>query len=192
MKNFLVIADQDRGKSYFIKNEILKKFHSRKNFIYDVNLEYLDFKNEIPLNRFVSKDEFLNTIPLTTHPPSSANVIFEESTGFFSRAGVTESSLMLHIYRRFHSKNINVFVFHGLEFVPLDILPSIDFIVLFRTSDNPTKIEKKFTNYPKILNAYFDIQEKTKNTFFDRIKKTYPDEHSKNFFHYKRVISTKS
>ena len=187
MKNFLVIADQDRGKSFFIKENILKKFHSRKNYIYDINLEYTQFKNEI--QGLPSKENFLDIVPNTTKPPSACNVIFEEATAFFSRAGVTESKLMQHIYRRFHTKNINVFVFHGLNFVPVDILPSIDFIILFKTSDDVSEVEKRFKRYPKIISAFLEVREKTKNTFFNRELKTYPDQRSKEFFHFYKVVA---
>lgn len=192
MKNFIIVADQDRGKSFFIK-QLLKRFQKdsngtiRKNYIFDINLEYRMFKNEI--SGLPEKLDFLKRTPVTTSPPSRCNVVFEEATAFFSRAGVTESSLNAHIYRRHHSKNLNIFVFHGLNFVPVDILLAIDFIVLFKTSDSLQMVQKKFSNYPKVIEAFIDVQKKTQNTFFNREKKTYPDKHSKDFFHYKKIIA---
>jgi hypothetical protein len=185
MKNFVVIAEQDRGKTFFVKNEILKRFSKRKNFIYDINMEYNEFKNEI---RFISdKDQFLNDVPCNTN--SNVNVIFEEASAFFSKNGSTAKGTIKHICRRFHTKNINVFVFHALDQVPTDILYYIDFIVLFKTKDNKEKIESTFKAFPNIIEAFNDVQEKTKNTFFDRFKKSYADDYSKQFFHYKRIIS---
>lgn len=185
MKNFIVIAEQDRGKTFFVKNEILKRFTSRKNYIYDINLEYTEFKNEI---KFISdKDDFLNSVPCGTN--SCVNVVFEEASAFFSKNGSTSKGTIKHICRRYHTKNINVFVFHALDQVPTDILYYIDFIILFRTKDNKDKIESTFKAFPQIIDAFHDVQEKTNNTFYDRFKKFYPDEHSKNFFHYKRVIT---
>ncbi len=190
MKNFVVIADQDRGKTFFVKNEILKKFHNRKNYIYDINLEYSEFKNELKF--LPTKEEFLKVVPMGNQAaPSKCNVIFEEATSFFSRGGVTESALNLHIFRRFHSQNINVFVFHGLNFVPLDILTSIDYFVIFRTSDSENLLQKKFGTHPigqKLLSAWHDVMQKTEGTKFNRELKNYPDEKSKQFFHYKRII----
>lgn len=190
MKNYVVIADQDRGKSFFVKNDILKKFHHRKNYIYDINGEYGEFRNE--LQGLPSKEEFLKIVPCDTNPPSNCNVVFEEATSFFSRGGTTESALNLHIFRRFHTKNINVFVFHGINMVPLDILIAIDFFIIFKTSDDVEKLEKKFSGHPigeRLIEAYKDIQEKTRGTEFNRETKTYKDDHSKKFFHYKRVIA---
>lgn len=184
MRNFIIIAEQDRGKTFFVKNEILKRFSKRKNFIYDINLEYKEFKNQI--REISDKDTFLETVPCETN--SSVNVIFEEASAFFSKNGSTAKGTIKHICRRFHTKNINVFVFHALDQVPTDILYYIDFIVLFKTKDNKEKIESNFKAFPKIIAAFNDVQEKTKNTFFDRVKKTYPNEYSKKFFHYCRVI----
>ncbi|MFN7676747.1 hypothetical protein [Flavobacterium sp.] len=189
MKNFIVCASQDRGKSFFIKNEILKKFHHRKNYINDVNLEYREFKNEV--KRLMSREEFLQFVPTSTAPPSKCNVIFEEATTFFSASGSSPLDIMAHIYRRHHTQNINVFVFHNLSKVPVDILNSIDFLVLFKTKDDPNKIYKKFSEFPKVIEAFNDVREKTEATDngFNRITKQYRDIHCKNFFHYKKIIS---
>jgi hypothetical protein len=183
-----VVANQDRGKSFFVKNE-LKKFQGegRRNFIFDINGEYLMFKNEI--KKFPTRDEFLKLVPCNTHPPSKCNVIFEEATAFFSRAGVTPSDLNIHIFRRHHSKNLNIFVFHSLLMIPKDILFAIDFFVIFNTSDSIESVEKHFASRPSIIEAFKDVKQKTANTFFNRDKKTYSDEHSRKFFHYKRIVA---
>ena len=185
MKNFIVVAEQDRGKTFFVKTQVLKNFTKRKNYIYDINLEYKEFKNEI---KFISgRDEFLSAVPCGTN--ANVNVIFEEASAFFSTSGSTSKGTIKHICRRFHTRNINVFVFHALDQVPTDILYYIDYIILFKTKDSRDKIEHKFKSFPKIIEAFIDVQKKTENTFFDRYKKNYANEHSKNFFHYKRVIT---
>lgn len=185
MKNFIVIKAQDRGGSYFIKNELLPKFNARKNYIFDVNQEYKKFKNEA--GHIWEKEEFLKTVPCETN--SKVNVIFEEASAFFSKNGGTSKDTIKHICRRYHSKNINVFVFHALDQVPTDILYYIDFIVLFRTQDNPLKIQKTFAGWPKIIKAFEKVQRLTEGTQFDRERKTYPNEHSKKFFHHKEIIA---
>lgn len=184
MRNIIVIADQDRGKSFLIKNEILPKFSARKNYIFDINKEYGKFKNEAA-NVF-SKDEFLNFVP--SERGSNANVVFEEASAFFSKTGSTSKGTIEHICRRFHSGNLNIFVFHALDQVPTDILYYIDFIVLFRTLDDVTKIQKTFAGRKKILSAFMKVRQRTENTRFDRVKKTYPDEYSRLHFHDKVFI----
>lgn len=187
MKNIIVCASQDRGKSYFIKNEILKKFHNRKNYINDVNLEYTEFRNEV--RKLLSREEFLEIVP--KHKGSNVNVIFEEATTFFSASGSSPLDVMEHIYRRFHTGNINVFVFHNLTKVPVDILNSIDFLVLFKTKDDPAKVYKKFEEFPKIISAFNEVRQKTEGTDngFNRTTKQYRDEKCKQFFHFRKVIS---
>lgn len=188
MKNIIVIKSQDRGGSYFIKNTLLPPLQKRYNFIYDINLEY-NFKNKVNdfYKELPSMDEFLSIIP--DEKNSFVNVVFEEATGFFSRSGATSGNLLKHITRRFHTQNVNIFIFHDLLKIPDDIITYIDFMVLFRVSSDPIKVYKKFESYPKIIEAFNDVQKKTENTFFDRENNFYPDERSRNFFHYKRITT---
>lgn len=185
MKNFIIVAEQDRGKSYFCKNEILKKFHNRKNYIFDINNEYGEFKNEA--RNFATKDLFLNNTPSKIN--SCLNVVFEEASAFFSKQGGTSRDTISHICRRYHTKNINVFMFHAIDQIPKDILYYIDFIVLFRTKDNLENVQKIFKDYPQYIEAFKRVKQKTENTFFDRFKKTYLNEHSKKYFHYHEIIT---
>lgn len=184
MKNFIICAEQDRGKTFFAK-DLLKKFCNRKNYIFDINNEYREFKNEAA--NFADKDTFLEKTPSVSN--SCLNVVFEEASAFFSKSGSTSKNTIAHICRRFHTKNINLFIFHALDQIPTDILYYIDFIVIFRTKDNLAKVEKKFSDFPQIIQAFKDVQEKTNGTEFNRFKKTYKDERSKKNFHYKKIIT---
>lgn len=189
MKNFIVIKSQDRGGSYFIKNNLLPRLQvkGRANFIYDINDEY-HFENEVEkeFGNLPDMEDFLNFIPC--EKKSYANIVFEEATGFFSRSGGSSKLLLQHITRRHHTKNVNVFIFHDLLKIPDDIMTYVDFLILFRVASDPIKVYKKFESYPKIIEAFNDVQSKTENTFFDRENLIYPDERSKKFFHYKRII----
>ncbi|NBW37456.1 MAG: hypothetical protein EBR30_21055 [Cytophagia bacterium] len=69
MKNFVVIAEQDRGKTFFVKNEILKRFslrHSRILFQHltmfnkkQITLISTDSKKPMPMN--IQKIGFITT-----------------------------------------------------------------------------------------------------------------------------------
>lgn len=188
-KNFIVIKSQDRGGSHFIKHELLPKFQTRNNYIYDINNEYGMFKNKIwdYFDDLPDINEFINFVP---HKKDSfANVIFEEATGFFSRAGSSSNNILKHVTRRFHSQNLNVFVFHSLLKIPNDIRSYMDFLVLFRTDDDPIEVAKDFKSFPRIVSSFNRIQTLTEGTEFNRELKTYPDQRSKEFFHYKEVIA---
>lgn len=190
MKNFIIVKSQDRGGSYYIKNTLLPRIsvNGRQNYIYDINLEYLNFENKLNdlFDELPDITEFINCVPMSTN--SFCNVVFEEATGFFSVSGSSQKILMRHITRKFHTKNFNIFIFHSLLSVPVDILRHIDFIVLFRVGDDEEEVYKKFKAYPNLLSAFKDVQEKTKDTFFNRETGKYKDERSKQFFHYKRIV----
>lgn len=189
MKNFVVIKAQDRGGSHFIKKELLPKFQNRDNYIYDINNEYTMFKNKVKdyFDELPDIQEFLEFVPHTTG--SYCNVVFEEATGFFSRSGAGSSLALKHITRRFHTQNLNIFIFHSLMKIPTDIYDYMDYLVLFRTDDDPYEVHKAFKSYPKIISSFDRIRALTEGTEFNREKKTYKDERSKEFFHYKEIIS---
>ena len=188
MKNIIVIKSQDRGGSHLIKHTLLPPLQKRENYIYDINDEYTMFKNSVyeHTDSLPDMDEFLDMIPC--EKDSYVNAVFEEATGFFSRNGGTSKKLLQHITRRYHTKNVNIFIFHDVLKIPDDIMTYIDFMILFRVASDPIKVYKKFESYPKIIEAFNDVQAKTENTFFNREKKVYRDERSKQFFHYHRVI----
>ncbi len=186
MKNFLVIKEQDRGGSFFIKNRILRKFcKGRRNFIFDPNCEYTEFKNYA--EDCYDLEDFLDLVP--TENNSYCNVIFEEADTLFSKSGRTPKKTKKHTVRRYHTKNINVFIFHSLDEVPLEFFLNMDFVVLFRTGDNIEYMQKIKRKYPKIYRAWVAVQKSTEGTKFNRKAKTYPDEYSKNHFHDKKIIS---
>lgn len=188
--NIAVVAMQSRGKSNFIKLDFLPKFQGgkRENWIFDFNNEY-DFENKLwdKFDELPEMQDFLHAVPCETD--SFCNVIFEEATGFFSKAGTQNKKVFQHVTRIHHTKNINVFVFHSLVDIPEQVRKYMDFIHLWRTDDDPLDVEKEFKSFPKIIEMFYDIREKTENTFFNRRKKTYPDEHSKKWFHYKRIYA---
>ncbi len=201
MKNIVICGAPDRGKSYLTK-EILFKFQKdkmgkqRPNYIFDINREHRQFKNEINqhfrggvgINEFlefvVSKDEKgFNLV-------RNSNVVFEEATAFFSQEKGTNLKLIDLLSRRFHTQNLNLLLFHSLRKVPLDILEFTDFFFLFRTKDMLNGVQRKFKDYPNVVECFCDIQQKTESTEFNREKKNYKDEYSKKWFHYNRCIDS--
>ena len=174
MKNIIVVKAQDRGGSYFIKNELLPKFQNgRLNFIYDINNEYGQFHNNLNdyFDELPDVEEFMSVVPHDTN--SFCNVVFEEATGFFSNSGSGSKKILRHITRRFHTQNLNIFIFHSLLKIPNYIYDYMDFIVLFKTDDDQAEVHKSFKSYPKIIEAFDDVKNKTDNTYFNREKKIY-------------------
>lgn len=195
MKNILIVGSPDRGKSHLLKS-ILKDFQGRPNYIYDINKEHTEFPNSLNkhFRGFPSIPEFVDFITLKDEETGddiihNANVVFEEASAFFHPSGGLDLKTRNILSRRFHSKNLNIFLFHSLGMIPQNILVFADYTFLFRTEDNPDDVYKGFKRHPKFINAYLDVKEKTEGTKFNREEKIYPNEHSKQFFHYKRCIS---
>jgi hypothetical protein len=180
--NILFVGAQGRGKSNGIKN-FLKNFQHRDNYIFDPNEEYR-FKNKA--RNIFEREEFLEKVP--HHKKAAVNVVFDEASAFFSKSGSLPRNQAVHICRRFHTQNINIYGYHDLTQFNVDNMIYVDFIVLFRTSGSPIKVREKFGPYDKLIKAYEDVQRRTEDTFFDRMNKTYPDDRSRQWYHYNQVI----
>lgn len=160
MKAFLFIGHTGRGKSKAIK-DFIKDLKCPK-YVYDINKEY-----ENILMPSLDIDEFTEKV----QNKKNSIIIFEEATIFFSNKGRNKLIINLLVRKR-HTKNIIILVFHSLRTVPINILELIDYIHLFATNDNPKLIEEKFSQYPAIINQYFDIKNKSlKNFHYNRLFK---------------------
>lgn len=142
-KNFIVIGGQDRGKSYFVK-QLLKK-SNLPLFAYDVNSEYSNKKFELSMEEFLQKAITLK----------NTKIVFEESTIFFSSRGREQDLIRLLVA---HNGNLQFFCFHSLRSVPIYILELCHYLVLFKTKDNPTTIQRIFKNYDSIISLYNESQ----------------------------------
>lgn len=211
MKNIVICGFPGRGKSYKTK-EILADFQKntdgspRLNYMFDLNKEYTMFPNEVNkhFKKFPGIVEFKEFI--IERDIEGANIVFEEATAFFSNSGSIDQRTLNLLSRRFHTQNLNIFLFHSLRKIPLDIMDFVDFFFLYRTEDMPGNVEKKFKDHPKLIECYLDVRAKTNGTQFDRERKIYlpgsytddvtgqvkhvTAEYSKAFFHYKRTIAT--
>lgn len=159
MKAFLVVGSTGTGKTTFVK-KLLTKSTCRK-FIYDINKEYTEFKNE-----YVFSSDFSNFSDVT-ETKRNCIIVYEEATIFFSNKG-SDKLTTGQLVRKRHTNNILVFVFHSLRTVPLHIFDLIDFLVLHKTGDNIKLIERKFDGNEKVLNSFFEVQQ-SKNKYEEKI-----------------------
>lgn len=200
MKNILIVGSPDRGKSFLTK-QILTKFQKAKdgtqrlNYIYDINNEHRKFPNEVDkyFKGGVGIHEFLDFVTAKdangVTKIQKSNLVFEEATVFFSNSGNLNTKIIDLLSRRFHTQNLNILLFHSLRKVPLDILDFTDFFFMFKTEDMLNNVEKKFSDHPKVVQYFKEIQAKTAGTEFNREKKLYKDQRSKDFFHYHKCIA---
>lgn len=80
--------------------------------------------------------------------------VFEEATGFFQ--GVTSVDTTRLIINRYHSGNTYVFIFHSINSVPPRIMEIANYVVLFKTNDETTKVH---TKYSRLSQAFLQLQE---------------------------------
>ena len=144
------------GKTTEVK-KLLFEFKNLRPFIYDVNNEYGQPRMEI--NDFLER---------ATQKRNSL-IVFEEATIFFGTKGRSEKLLEILVGKR-HTKNLIVLCFHGLRFVPNDILALTDYIFIKKTNDNPNYLSGKFAEYPKIIQAYEKAQSSPDRFYTEKIK----------------------
>ena len=147
-KAIVIVGMTGTGKSTYVKNNILLKVPFNNQLIFDVNNEYKNFNTfkEIDIFKFMQTAKVVN----------NKLVLFEEATIFFSNKGVSMDLFNILVRKR-HQNNTLVFVFHSLRRVPLDILDMVDYLVLFKTNDNPSIINSKFKDTEKITSAFLIV-----------------------------------
>ena len=87
-------------------------------------------------------------------------IVFEEATIFFSHSGRSDDLTNLMVRKRYN-ENKTVFLFHSLRSLPLFIMDYLDAIILLKTADRKTLIEKKFKDDENIIEAFRTIQEQS-------------------------------
>jgi hypothetical protein len=141
----LIIGMRGQGKTTFIKN-MLK---GNPNYVFDVQNEYQEFNPAPHLDRklFISECiEFTDTF-----------CVFEEATGFFKGRLDEQTDRMILSAR--HTRNRYIFCFHSIQAVPPGIMNMVNFVVLFKTNDEPRVIKSK---YSKLLKPYLILSQKPK------------------------------
>lgn len=153
----LLIGGTGRGKSHFLKNEILP--HIKKPIIYDVNNEY--YKEQINLPDI---DVFVEMIK----PLKNRTFIFEEASNFFTHSKGVTNDIKNMLSRKRHKNQFFIFIFHALHEVPIDIFKHINTTVLFKTKDRSTLINTKFRHDSSIIEAYNEVL-KNENPHYRKI-----------------------
>lgn len=160
MVSTLVIANTGRGKSTVAKKLLgIAKKEGREILVYDPNKEHAEFYS----GAFLARDEFLKKAV----GKKNCFILVEEATIFFSNKGRSDLLCDLLVRKR-HSNNKIVLLFHSLRSVPTYILELTNYVVLFKTADRPSYIEKIFDGYEEILESFLHLQ-------------TVPDDTKQNF-----------
>jgi GTPase SAR1 family protein len=146
----VVIGGTHRGKSTFIKSKIKDK----SNIIYDVKGEYTEKGHKVWRNVSNREDFFSHVINNITHHC----VVLEEATFYLGTRHYSSQAERI-LVNKWKSKNVIFIVYHGIEKMPTSLYIFIDYLVLFKTGDNITKIK----DHPKkVLQAFQEVNIKSK------------------------------
>jgi len=141
----IVIGMTGQGKSRFTKEYI----KGRACHVFDVQNEYVDLSLNPGALR--SRNITLNEKQFITECSRMRGrvCVFEEATGFFE--GKTDRDLRRLVLSKRHSRNVYIFCFHSVSSVPPRLMQLCNFVVLFKTADEPYQVESK---YPTLLPYY--------------------------------------
>ena len=134
-KVIIIVGGKGTGKTTKVK-ELISKVNPKALLLNDVNNEYSD----IMKTQYFEIKDFTNLV----YNAKGAVAIFEEATIFFSNRGGQTEKMKSILVRSRHTKNFIILVFHSLRSVPKDIFDLINLMIIFKTNDNISIIEKKF------------------------------------------------
>jgi archaellum biogenesis ATPase FlaH len=135
MKAHIIVGMTDTGKSYFVKNVLLKKVTPEKVEVYDVENEY---KTGESLPDF---EEFLYRVSNLTN----RFIVLEEATIFLDNKS-TNKKLTQMLVQKKHTNNYLVLVFHSFRDIPYYIYNKCNYVTLFKTGDSEHLIDSRFHN----------------------------------------------
>ena len=147
---FVIVGGTGSGKSYFIKNTLLPSMNKFPLYIFDINKEYIKFKNRY---KFVGHSDFIEKVKNL----QNCIIVFEEATAFFSNKGMGLETIELMVRKRHQNNNV-IFVFHSLRSIPVQIFDFVNYLTLLDTNDREDIVKNKYKNNPEIWEAFKSLQ----------------------------------
>jgi len=137
-KVIIVAGAKGHGKSSIIK-KLLATVNRYQRMVYDVQNEYapdlVDPVEELP--------EFIDFIEQSNKVRNMV-IVYEEATAFLSgKVGFKMRKLLVSSRHKF---NTIVLVFHSVSMIPKDVMLLGNYLILFKTFDNPEDALKRFNN----------------------------------------------
>lgn len=150
MNCILLVGMTGQGKSKFAK-----EFITNKNcLVFDVQNEYtnLTVDNNSNRSRVLELNE-KKFVELCKHKTNTV-CIFEEATGFFE--GKLDKELRRVVLSKRHSGNVFLFCFHSISSIPPRLMQLTNYVVLYKTMDEPYQVEDKF---PSLYPYYVQVRD---------------------------------
>lgn len=161
MNCYIIVGMTGQGKSHFTKKMIAGK-HC---FVFDVQNEYTDLSLNWQDSR--ARDVSLDEKAFVAKCKQKINsvLVFEEATGFFE--GKLDKDVRRVVLSKRHTHNVPVFCFHSISAIPPRLMQLANFVVLFKTGDEPYQVYEKF---PSIYPYYVKVREELGHQQFLIIK----------------------
>lgn len=149
MRNILIVGRPRSGKSHEAK-----RIAARIGWPLIVNDENREWGQEPrTASEFLAIAEHRHGVPTT--------FVWEEATGYLSnrRSNKERQGVERALVRRFHTRHVNLLLFHSLRAVPVWVMDYTDRLVLFPTADRPALIEQKFKGWGSVLDAWHKVND---------------------------------
>lgn len=144
-KVFILVGKRKTGKTTYAAN-VAKKLKHRKHIFYFHGKLWDSIPNR---TKYESKDTLLNY----AQECKNSCIIFEDATAYIRQQGTDERMLRCLTGSR-EKNNVVMLIFHSLRKIPLDIFELSDYIFLFDTNDQLSKVVEKFEDYPEVIAAF--------------------------------------
>ena len=150
MNIYIIIGAAGMGKTPFVRSLI----EGRRCYIFDVQNEY-GMRTKYPGQKPVGLSDNKNDYRARYTGVSPENFIedcfmkrntlcvFEEATAFFE--GRTSPAMRKLLINRYHTGNNYALIFHSINSVPPRIMEMANYVVLFRTNDEPDNVKRKYS-----------------------------------------------
>jgi AAA+ ATPase superfamily predicted ATPase len=150
-KSAIIVGQREVGKSTLLKELI---YNLQNKYIFDINREHTEFNNLARGEQLDDVNKFFDVVKSV----KNSTIVFEEATTLFKYRSPMEITKLLVQSSTRHKNNNIFFVFHGLIYVPDDILTLCNYMFLKRTKGNPTSVYRKYDNYQEIIEAYKSVE----------------------------------
>lgn len=151
-KAIILVGSTGCGKTYFTK-QLLKAVNKNALLIFDVNNEWKEF---YPYPFDADIDNFLEKASKVRQ----GVILIEDATAFLSNRGRSDLLTKILVAKR-HTKNTVILLFHSMRSIPKYIVDISTHIVIFKTNDPETLVERAFEN-EAITEAFKRVQSNCK------------------------------
>jgi hypothetical protein len=137
-KVFIVCGERGSGKTSWMRQLVQKS--KLPYYVYDFHGDW-----NVQLT---SMEDFV----AACNKAKNCIFVYEDATSYISTGSVKQT--FRRALARSRGQGVTILlVFHSLRLIPLDLFEMANYLVLFRTKDQFERIEKRFEDFPKIIDA---------------------------------------